>query len=382
MGGQMTVLRNLRRSGRRRFFVTLIAAGLLAAVIPVAGAQTGSAPVASGEFSGFVGLDGGFRLDIPEGGAITVLVNGSGPLDLTLADGTMTGNWSLDATQTIDGTMGPASAGISISGGGPIHASGPMEGPPGTYKMLGTYSTTNTATIVTPISTASSTAEDSGEVDVNLNDVLVLCDQIVGRWDYKVKQELQGAGFDEFIRGYFSASTGIDATEQAQDVGDLVADINSWASSAPFVEAGGRALYIGMGLSLLDRAQRLQAELAAPTPCPPDPTFMTDLALAAQDAVDALIDRYPGITNPTIVSLGLGSGAIGEGSPAGESAAGLEAKMDADIEAHWEEAIAEENISEAEVVDIALAAQMLGKETLGSSGLSPGDVLLVFGASS
>jgi hypothetical protein len=367
---------------RRRTAVTLMVAGLLIAAVPLAAAQTGGAPVASGEFSGFVGLDGGFRLDIPEGGNITVLLNGSGPLDLTLTDGTMTGNWSLDAAQALEGSVGPASAGISITGGGPIHASGTMSGPPGDYRMTGTYNQSNTATVITPIATQSSTAEDSGEVDVALNDVLVLCDQIVGRWDYRIKQELESAGFDEFVRGYFSASTGVDATEQAAEVESLVADINAWASSAPSVEAGGRGLYIGMGLALLDRAQRVQAELAAETPCPPDPTFMTDLALAAQDALNNLIDRYPGITNPAIVSLGLGSGAIGEGSPAGESADALEAMMDADIEAHWEDAISDENFSEAEIVDIAQAAQMLGKDTLGTDGLSPGDVLLVFGASS
>ena len=381
-GYEIVTTQNLRKSRHRRSSIALIVAGLLVAVVPIAAAQTGGAPVASGEFSGFVGLDGGFRLDIPEGGDITVFLNGSGPLDLTLADGTMTGNWSLDATQTLEGTIGPASAGISMTGGGPIHASGEMSGPPGDYRMTGTYSQTNTATIVTPIATRSSTAEDSGAVDVALNDVLVLCDQIVGRWDYQVKQDLEGAGFDEFVRGYFSASTGIDATEQATEVEALVADINAWASSAPSVEEGGRSLYIGMGLALLNAAQRLQAELAAPTPCPPDPTFMTDLALAAQDALSNLIGRYRGITNPAVVALGLGSGAIGEGSPAGESADALEAQMDADIEAHWEDAIADENFSEAEIVDIAQAAQMLGKETLGTAGLSPGDVLLVFGVSS
>lgn len=365
---------------RRRTAVTLMVAGMLIAAVPIAAAQTGGAPVASGEFTGSVGLDGGFGIDIPEGGNITVLLSGSGPLELTLTDGTMTGNWSLEAAQTLEGAIGPASAGISITGGGPIHASGEMSGPPGDYRMTGTYNQSNTATVITPITTQSSTSEDSGAVDAALSDVLVLCDQIVGRWDYQVKQELQGAGFNDFVRGYFSASTGVDATEQAAEVEELVADINSWASSAPSVEEGGRSLYIGLGLALLASAQTLQAQLDAPTPCPPDPTFMTNLSLAAQDALNTFVDRYPGFTTPAVVGLAIGSGAIGSGSPSPEAGAALQAKMEAAINDTFDGIKDEILDNEAQAVDMARSGQMLGMDKMGSTDLSPGDILLLLGS--
>lgn len=374
----------VRSNGRgrrtlRRSWVGAMIASLFIVAVPFASAQTGAGtPVASGEFKGVVGLDGGFRIDLPEGGDITVTLEGTGPLELTLADGTMTGTWSLDAIQTTSGDLG---GGISISGGGTITASGAMGGPPGTYKMTGTYSQTNTATVESPVGSSSSTVTDSGAVDVPLNDVLVLCDDIVGRWDYQVKQDLESAGFDEFVRGYFSATTGIDATEQAEEVEALIGDINTWASSAPLVESGRRSVVIGMGLALLDRAQRLQAQLDAPTPCPPDPTFMTALSLAAQDVLNELIDRFPGITNPYVVSLALGSGAIGEGSPAPDAADALQAKMEADIDAKFDALNNDADRGRQDYIKTARAGQQLGMETIGSTELSPGDVLFVEGAS-
>jgi hypothetical protein len=360
---------------RRRSSVALMVASVFIVAIPYAAAQTGAGtPVASGEFTGFVAVDGGFRLEM-EGGEIVVVAQGSGPLELTLTDGVMDGTWSLDAIQTISGGFGD----FTVSGGGPMTGSGAMTGPPGTYTMSGEYSQTITVNLESPAFSQSRTDTSSEATDLPLNDVLVLCDEIVGRWDLKAKQTLSEAGLDEFFSGYFVAKTGIDATEQAEDVEALIKDINAWASSAPAVEAGGRGLYIGTGLSLLDRAQRLQAQLAAPTPCPPDPTFMTDLSLAAQDALSSLIDRFPGITTPVIVALGLGSGAIGEGSPAAEGADDLQAKMEADLDARFDELNADPDANPRDLINTARAAQMLGMETLGSSVLSPGDILAVVG---
>jgi len=365
-----------RRPQRRRWSLLLMITALFVGVVPYAAAQTGSAPVTSGEFTGVVALDGGFRIDMPEGGAITVSVEGSGPLELTLTDDTMDGTWSFDGAQSTEGDLG---GGITLTGGGPITASGAMSGPPGTYAMTGTYDQTNTATVTVAGITQSSTVSDSGAVDVPLTDILVLCDRILGRWDFKVKQDLQNAGFDEFIHGYFTASTGIDATEQADDVEALISEVNAWASDAPSVEEGGRALYIGLGLSLLTRAQYLQAELAAPTPCPPDPTFMTELSLAAQDALNTLLDRFPGITTPAVVSLALGSGAIGEGSPVPDAAADLQARMEADVDAKFDTLIDDRTANDRDIISTARAGQMLGMETIGTTVLSPADVLLVYG---
>ena len=374
----MEDIKRRSRPSRRSVSIGLVVAALFVVTIPYASAQTGAGtPVASGTFTGSIGLDGGFSVAPPTGGELVVLVNGTGPLELTLADGTMTGTWSLPITQTISGDFG---SGVTVTGNGSGTASGEMSGPPGTYSMTGTYTYTNTATVTVQGLAQSSTTTDSEEISFPLTDILVLCDDIVGRWDYQVKQEIQDAGFDEFIRGYFSAKTGVDATEQAKEVEALIGDINSWASDAPSVEPGGTSLYIGMGLALLTRAQRLQAQLKAPTPCPPDSTFMTELTLAAQDALNNFVDRYPGFTTPAVVSLALGSSAIGEGSPVPEAAAALQAKMEAAVNETFDSLSSDLVGNERAAIDTARSGQMLGMETMGSSKLSPGDVLLVLGA--
>jgi hypothetical protein len=254
-----------------------------------------------------------------------------------------------------------------------------MSGPPGTYTMTGTVDFTNTATVTAAGLTQSATSTDTNQVSLPLTDILVLCDSITGRWDYQVKQELEGVGFNEFIRGYFSATTGIDATEQAQEVEALIGDINSWASSEPGVEESGRSLYIGLGLALPSKAQTLQAQLNAPTPCPPDPTFMTHLSLAAQDALNNFVDRFPGFTTPAVVALAIGSGAIGAGSHAPEDGAALQAKMEAAVNDTFDSISDDLVANDGQAIDMARSGQMLGMETMGSSALSPGDVLLLLG---
>ncbi len=366
------------RSSRRRLSIGLAVAALFVVTIPYASAQTGAGtPVASGTFTGSIGLDGGFSVAPPTGGELVVLVDGTGPLELTLADGTMTGTWSLPITQTVSGDFG---SGVTVTGDGSGTSSGEMSGPPGTYSMTGTYTSTNTLTVTVQGLAQSSTTTDSEEISFPLTDVLVMCDTITGRWDYQAKQDIQDAGFDEFIRGYFSATTGIDATEQAAEVEALIGDINSWASSAPSVEEGGGSLYIELGLALLSKGQTLQAQLNAPTPCPPDPTFMTYLSLAAQDALNNFVDRFPGSTTPEVVGLAIGTGAIGAGSPSPQEGAALQAKMEAAVNDTFDSISDDLDASENQAIDLARSGQMLGMETMGSSALSPGDVLLVLGA--
>ncbi len=364
---------------KRSSIVAVLVGLVLSAVVAGASAQT-SGPVASGHFTGVVTLNGHFTYDVPGGGAVNVFVEGSGPLELELDEGTMSGPFSWSGEQKVLGFFGTSAALFSIEGGGPISASGMLQGPPSGYRMTGTYQSTNTVEVGGPVGGASSTSSDSGPLDEQLTDVIVLCDTIVGRWDLRVKQQIEAAGFDEYIRGYFTASTGVDATEQAEEVEDLVEDVAEWASEAPGLEPGGSGLYMGRALSLLDRSQQLQAELAQESPCPPDPAFTTELALAMQDVLNQLLDLYPGITNDTIVSAAIAAGAIGAGSPAGQTAADLEARMEADINQKFEELVEDWGNApetETEIVRTARAAQMLGMETIGSGDLSPADVLLV-----
>jgi hypothetical protein len=347
------------------------------------GAQTGG-PVADGDFTGTIGLEGGFRVVIPEG-SLVLRAQGSGPLQFTLRDGAMSGTWSLAGTTILDGEFSQAGAqagaGIIIEGTGTFSGSGPFGGPPGAYRMSGTFESENTATVTVAVAGISQSATEttSDTFDEALTDVIVLCDMVVGRWDLRVRQQIEAVGFDEFIRGYFSASTGIDATEQAGQIGDLLADVAGWAADEGGVLVESRSLYIGGALALLDRAQRLQAELAAPSPCPPDHRFATQLTLAVQDVLTSLVGRLPGITTSHIVALALGSGAIGSGSPVPGPAAELNDLMVSDVQGKWNALTSDPAVNLADLLDTARAAQMLGIAELGGAGLTPADVLLVFG---
>ncbi len=228
----------------------------------------------------------------------------------------------------------------------------------------------------------SSTTTDTNQLQQTLTDVVVLCQQIYGRWDLEIRQQIDEIGFDEFIRGYFSASTGVDATEQAAEIQQFLTDVGEWAQGVGDVTSENRSLFIGRALSILDAVEGFQAELAAPSPCPPDPTFATELTLAAQDTLARLVAELPGITNSRIVVVALRSGAIGAGSPVPAAAAALQAQLEADVQQQWDAEVAgyPATTTDAELLETARTAQLLGMETLGE--VTPGDVILVLGPAS
>lgn len=378
---------------RRRPISTTLLGVLLAVATAAAAAGQTAGPVASGEFSGTIAVTGGFSADIGElteigSGTLGVTVDAQGPLELVLVDGEMSGTWSLNGLQATVGSItassGGASTSITVEGGGPINGSGTIGGPPTDYRLNGSVTSSNTITVsVAVIGSQTRSSTNTTTLNEPLTDVVLLCQDIYGRWDLNLREQIEEVGFfEQNIRGYFIASTGIDATEQAQEVEALVADIGAWASDAATVESGQLGAYLTTAYALLGQAQELQAELTADAPCPPDPTFVTALTLAAQDALSTLIARFPGITRLGLTTLALGTGAIGAGSPAPETADALQDQMESDVNQSFDEAVDDLPDSEADLVGLARTAQSLGMETIGSSDLSPADVLLVLTGSS
>lgn len=357
--------------------IRLLVAGLMVAFsIPPVGAQT-SGPPASGEFTGTITLDGGFTARVeqsPASGSVTVFFEGAGPLNITLDEGQMSGSWQLDGTQTLFGLFeaeGSDGAGsVTMGGEGVFSGSGDIGGPPSNYRMGGSVSTTNTVTVnVAGVLSESATSSDTSAVDSQLTDVIVLCQSIHGRWDHQIRQSIEDVGFEEYVSGYFSASTGVDAAEQAEDVEQLVEDVARWASDAASFEPGPGAtgLYIGRALALLERSQALQAELAADSPCPPDLLFATHITRAAQDVLSTLIAQLPHITNSRVVALAVASGAIGPGSPVPSEAAALQAQMEDDVVSHLDELFAAEDYG-PEMAEELRTAQMLGFHSVNYNG--------------
>ena len=298
----------------------------------------------------------------------------------------MAGTWSIEGTQELQGNFassaGGATSGISITGGGTFGGTGEVSGPPGEYTLAGSVTSTNTATVNVGGLTQSATTTETTPIRETLTDVIVLCQQIYGRWDLEIRQQIEDIGFNEFIRGYFSASTGVDATEQAEEIEQFLEDVTEWAQGVGDVTAQNRSLFIGRALSILDAVESFQAELAAPSPCPPDPAFATQLTLAAQDVLARLVAELPGITNSRIVVVGLRSGAIGAGSPVPDAAAELEAQLETDVQQKWDDLV--ENYpgttTDTDLLETARTAQLLGMESLGA--LSPADVILVISGES
>lgn len=179
-----------------------------------AAAQT-AGPVADGDFTGALAISGGFTANIDGGGAsgaVTLLADGQGPLELTLRAGQMTGEWSLSGTETLGGTISGSAGGTTVNivmdGAGEFAGSGQMSGPPSDYRLAGTVEFSNTTSVnVAGALSQSRTATETVTLNEPLTEVIVLCQDIHGRWDLEIRRDIEEVGFDEFLRGYFSAWT-------------------------------------------------------------------------------------------------------------------------------------------------------------------------------
>jgi hypothetical protein len=82
----------------------------------------------------------------------------------------------------------------------------------------------------------------------------------------------------------------------------------------------------------------------------------------------------PGITNQTIVSLALGSGAIGPGSPISDAADQLQARLETSVTTKFETLFADDwDAVFQNLVETTRAAQMLGIESF-PPGVSPASI--------
>ncbi len=157
----------------------------------------------------------------------------------------------------------------------------------------------------------------------------------------------------------------------------MAADIRAWAGSASQAATPGEIT--APGLRLADRMQDLERQVAQEQDCPPDPTFVNELTMAVQDALRTLMERFPGSITYAEVVLGLQVGAIGAGSEFPEDAAEIQAAMESDLEQQYDEVIAQTPIDKFDLLDIVMAAQALGMETIGGVH-TPQEILIVMGA--
>jgi hypothetical protein len=332
-------------------------------------AAMGAESQAEGSFSGTIGLEGGWIVSSGLG-TFTVNARGSGSIDIELSAGTMQGTWVMSGGTDMTGPN-------EMNGTSTFSAEGTASGNPSQYRLEGVNRWTSSVNMFGLTSTESG----SEAVSEPLTNVVVLCDRIVGRWDSRIGQALETVpGVTQFLHGYLMASLHETPAEIAAAVDTLHGDIRSWAAGA----AGATVVdAIGEGIALMARTWRLQDELGAPAPCPPDPRFLTDLTLAAQTVLATLLDLYPGQIAIWSVPLALATGAIGAGSAAPEEAAALEAAMQADVQLAFTQQTEpgiEMNISSLH--SIAVAAQSLGMDTLTTAAgmeWSPADILLAFG---
>ncbi len=355
----------------------LVAAAVIAvaAAPPSAIAQV-SGPVADGTFAGDIMIDGGF-ITSDDRFTVEYTLDGTGPIEVTLVDGRMDGTFDLPGSGTMIGTS-PDGA-FTMDGTIDFRIAGTVGGPPGAYRMEATYDSTTQVTIGAGGVTTSASDTASDRASEALTDVIVLCDYLLGRFDLRIAQEIEGTGMlRETISGLFQATTRYTHEELAAEIADLRSDVNAWAAEgAPY----GPELAWSEGMDLVQRSAELQQQMSEPSPCPNDARFVTEVTLAAQDVLGEMIDLYPGTTAIPAATLALASGAIGDGAANPAAAQALQQKMQVDLAQRF--ADVDFNNSDA-LIDIATTARMIGVDSFQAEPagpvFTPGDLLLLTGA--
>jgi hypothetical protein len=375
----------------------IIASAVVMSISTIGAGNVGATRIedVSGRYVGSIGLSGvvGF---LP----VTMITSSdsyafgdyslSGPLDLTITNGSMDGEYSLEGPSNI--LIQFAQNGLVLTRNVTnfnVEATGSLVGPPGAYLLNGDFNWTGTTTREF-YGAGTTTFEEPPELvqhSVPLTEVIITCNLVTGRWDARFIEAFTSAGLEAFLYGYFTAravSSADDTDDVRANVEGLTDRINEWAGKAQEVTPEGQLLYLLDAHDLLDLAQRLAAQPAVSGQCIDPCDFITPLAMAADAGLRTLVTKMPGSTNSSMASLALGSGALSR--CAGGVLAGLRDVLRSDLEVRIDNLLADgaqnDPIWELELLDVARTAQMLGVEKLGPGGISPGEVFTLLGASS
>lgn len=359
---------------RRTAVVALVAAGMMIALLGPVHAQESdslpdpfepvprdeavvSLPIDDGTYSGTVGLSGAFWMS--ESG-VTMIWRGSasGPLELTVADGEMSGIWSTDGSAEINAHGLPfAVTGVNTwTMNGTVYGSDP-------YHMEGSGSGT------TSVSGGGASSQGTYSIptaSAPLQGVMQVCGQVIGNWDQAIDASFEGVPVEHSIRSYFAVFSTDYETDFEAEVEQLLDQATGvqqrLSDEEPTVLLGELAVLLAEAEDLLGRLDQ------QPDACPPDPSFMRIITQVIQDAMHALLDRWSGEEPDyfqiralqSLVGVGLRAGAIGAGAVDVGVADYLEARAGQVLQSQFDSVMAQHPIPEQDLYSIAVTAAMLG----------------------
>lgn len=399
-GGSVVVRSTRLRSPR------IAAVGILALAIAVGSAPTARSQstntLPDGIYAGgiYLKLNTGFA-EAGDAGRIDTRGDAAGDASIVVDSDSISGSWTLEGSGTVEGVMVLGDAGSAVVAGNiAMTGSGEFSGTATDGRLTGSLQSTGQVTATTSRGTVPIPADNEDPFDEPLTDLLVSCSQLLGRWDAELQEKMEargGPGFQITVNGiaaYFVLSDEVVITAEsaiANQMRDLAKQGNLTLGQA---RAGGDGLVaMSEGVDILRAVEQLQADIAnKESDCPTDKAFINILTLIAGDALDTTLlgfdadDTFlPAASNlREMVRLGQATGAIGSGAKDTGRAADLEARMEAQADEAFNDALDSfvEGGGEAalnEAVSLAALGEQQGWSLENSAGITGADVLAVTG---
>ncbi len=377
--------------GERWWGAAVSSLALLAVAAPAAADLSEPGTIDDGTYSGRMVVAGSWVAQVEYDGAAGELAwagDMSGPMSVTIANGTATGAWELTGPATLEGQFRGGGASGSMHGEQTTDAGGAVAGSGGDYALTGQASTTTTFDFGPGVPTNTSTVTDA--VELPLTDLLFTCDDFVGRFDYRLKKQLTDAGIDEDLQGTFALVREPTTDETNEALDELGARMSAaLAGLSTAADSNSRAIEVSWMASVRDAiaaAAAVAATLDRPSPCPAQQQDFLELAAdLARQGLEALVTAdAAGLDVPTDVLRAATLAAVATGvtgQPDGEVAL---AEVRDTVQRRWQDLGAEGafDLDDPELLRIATFAAQMGwpLPTPDGGQIAAQDVLVMLGA--
>lgn len=356
----------------RSWLATSVAGLTLLGATPIASAQDDEPPpslepvphdqvtdqfdIDDGSYVGGTMLGGAFWLEAGEGVLLVWQGTGTGPMEFTVSDGSLSGTWSMEGSASITGYGFP----VTITGTNEWTGSGSISGS-NPYMLSGSGVTTSE---VSAGGQTSGSTSDYTIAAVPLQDIVQVCDQVTGNWDQAIDDGLEDTPLDHALRTYFvvfATERGGELADRADDLLERATEIQQDLARPP------RRVLSDIG-GLLTDAETLLSDMGDhPQGCPPDPSFMRILTQMVADIANTYLNQWTGEpTTPSqiqslavLVSVGLRAGAMGSGAASAATSELLQAKAEQILQRQFDDVTGSDPMDADDLSVIAVTATLL-----------------------